>query len=121
MSIKQQLLIYLKEGKGTWVSGEFLANRMAVSRSAVWKHIGSLRDEGYVIESSRKKGYLFRQTSDFLLVDEIREGLNTNIFGKREIIYFRETVSTNTRAKYLAGDGAPEGTVVVAEMQTQRR
>jgi BirA family biotin operon repressor/biotin-[acetyl-CoA-carboxylase] ligase len=54
-----------------------------------------------------------------LLADEIREGLNTNVFGKREIIYFRETDSTNIRAKYLAGDGAPEGTVVVAEMQTQ--
>ena len=121
MSTKQQLLIYLKEGKGTWVSGEFLAHKMAVSRSAVWKHIGSLRNDGYVIESSRKKGYLFRQTSDFLLADEIREGLNTNVFGKREIIYFRETDSTNTRAKYLAGEGAPEGTVVVAEMQAQGR
>lgn len=121
MSTRQQLLIYLKEGKGTWVSGEFLAHKMAVSRSAVWKHIGSLKDDGYVIESSRKKGYLFRQTSDFLLTDEIREGLNTNVFGKKEIIYFRETDSTNIRAKYLAGDGAPEGTVVVAETQTQGR
>jgi BirA family biotin operon repressor/biotin-[acetyl-CoA-carboxylase] ligase len=121
MSTKQQLLIYLKEGKGTWVSGEFLAYKMAVSRSAVWKHIGSLKDDGYVIESSRKKGYLFRQSSDLLLADEIREGLNTNVFGKGKIIYFRETDSTNVRAKYLAGDGAPEGTVVVAEMQTQGR
>ena len=121
MSTRQQLLIYLKEGKGTWVSGEFLAHKMAVSRSAVWKHIGSLKDDGYVIESSRKKGYLFRQTSDFLLTDEIREGLNTNVFGKKEIIYFRETDSTNIRAKYLAGYGAPEGTVVVAETQTQGR
>jgi BirA family biotin operon repressor/biotin-[acetyl-CoA-carboxylase] ligase len=74
-----------------------------------------------VIESSRKKGYLLRQPSDLLLADEIREGLNTNVFGKGKIIYFRETDSTNVRAKYLAGDGAPEGTVVVAEMQTQGR
>jgi BirA family biotin operon repressor/biotin-[acetyl-CoA-carboxylase] ligase len=121
MSTKRQLLIYLKQGKGTWVSGEFLAHKMAVSRSAVWKHIGSLRNDGYVIESSRKKGYLLQQTSDFLLADEIREGLNTNVFGKRDIVYFRETDSTNVRAKYLAGDGAPEGTVVVSEMQTQGR
>jgi BirA family biotin operon repressor/biotin-[acetyl-CoA-carboxylase] ligase len=121
MSTRQQLLIYLKEGKGTWVSGEFLAHKMAVSRSAVWKHIGSLKDDGYVIESARKKGYLLRQTSDLLLANEIREGLNTNVFGKGEIIYFRETDSTNVRAKYLAGDGAPEGTVVVAEKQTQGR
>ena len=121
MSTKQQLLIYLKEVKGAWVSGEFLAHKMTVSRSAIWKHIGSLKDDGYVIESSRKKGYLLRQTSDLLLTDEIREGLKTNVFGKGEIIYFRETDSTNVRAKYLAGDDAPEGTVVVAEKQTQGR
>jgi BirA family transcriptional regulator, biotin operon repressor / biotin---[acetyl-CoA-carboxylase] ligase len=121
MSTRQQLLIYLKQGKGTWVSGEFLARKMAVSRSAVWKHIGSLKDDGYIIESSRKKGYLLRQTSDLLLANEIREGLNTNVFGKGEIIYFTETDSTNARAKYLAGEGAPEGTVVVAEKQTRGR
>jgi BirA family transcriptional regulator, biotin operon repressor / biotin---[acetyl-CoA-carboxylase] ligase len=119
MLTKRQLLIYLKEGKGTWVSGELLAHKMAVSRSAVWKHIGSLKNDGYVIESSRRKGYLLRETSDLLLVDEIREGLNTTVFGKGEIIYFRETDSTNVRAKFLAGEGAPEGTVVVAEKQTQ--
>ncbi len=121
MSTRQQLLIYLKEGKGTWISGEFLAHKMAVSRSAVWKHICNLKEKGYIIESSPKKGYLLRQTSDLLLANEIREGLNTNVFGKGEIIYFRETDSTNARAKYLAGDGAPEGTVVVAEKQTQGR
>ena len=121
MSTKQQLLIYLKEDKGTWVSGEFLAHKMAVSRSAVWKHIGSLKDDGYVIESSRKRGYLLRQTSDLLLADEIREGLNTNVLGKGEIFHFRETDSTNIRAKYLASEGAREGTVVVAEKQTQGR
>jgi BirA family biotin operon repressor/biotin-[acetyl-CoA-carboxylase] ligase len=119
MSTRQQLLVYLKERKGTWVSGEFLAHKMAVSRSAVWKHVRNLKDDGYVIESSRKKGYLLRQTSDLLLADEIREGLNTSVFGKSGIVYFRETDSTNVRAKYLAGDGAPEGTVVVAEKQTQ--
>lgn len=121
MSTKQQLLVYLKEGKGTWVSGEFLAHKIAVSRSAVWKHIASLKHDGYVIESSRKKGYLLRRTSDLLLADEIREGLSTNVLGKGEISYFRETDSTNTRAKYLANEGAPEGTVVVAEKQTQGR
>ncbi|HUH65858.1 MAG TPA: biotin--[acetyl-CoA-carboxylase] ligase [Syntrophales bacterium] len=121
MSTKDQLLIYLKEGKGTWVSGEFLANKMAVSRSAVWKHIGSLKEDGYVIDSSRKKGYLLRRTSDLLLPGEIREGLNTSFLGKRGILYFAETDSTNVRAKYLASDGVPEGTIVVAERQTHGR
>ena len=121
MPTKQQLLMYLKEGKGTWVSGEFLAQKMAISRTAVWKHIRTLRNDSYIIESSRKKGYLLRQASDLLLANEIQEGLNTNIFGRKGIVYFRETDSTNVRAKDLASHGAPEGTVVVAEGQTKGR
>ncbi|HYA15181.1 MAG TPA: biotin--[acetyl-CoA-carboxylase] ligase [Syntrophales bacterium] len=121
MSTKHQLLIYLKEGKDTWVSGEYLAHRMAISRTAIWKHIRNLKEDGYIIESSPKKGYLLRQSSDLLLVNEIQEGLTTIIFGKVDIAYFRETDSTNLRAKLLASDGAPEGTVVVAESQTRGR
>jgi len=121
MSSKEQLLAYLKEEKGKWVSGESLSRKMDVTRSAVWKHILRLKEEGYVIESSRRKGYLFRQSSDLLLAHEIREGLPTRVFGKRDIVYFQETDSTNLRAKSLADGGAPEGTVVIAEGQTEGR
>jgi BirA family biotin operon repressor/biotin-[acetyl-CoA-carboxylase] ligase len=121
MSTKQNLLVYLKEGKGTWVSGESLAHRMTISRTAIWKHIRTLREEGYVIESSHKKGYLLKQSSDLLLVNEIQEGLNTSVFGKRSIHYFSHTDSTNNRAKLFASEGAPEGTLIVAEEQTSGR
>jgi BirA family biotin operon repressor/biotin-[acetyl-CoA-carboxylase] ligase len=121
MSTKQRLLIYLKEGKGTWVSGESLAREMTISRTAIWKHVRALREEGYVIESSQKKGYLLRQSSDLLLENEIREGLNTSLFGKKGIHYFNITDSTNNRAKLFASEGAPEGTLVVAEEQTRGR
>jgi len=119
MSTKDKLLSYLKERKGDWVSGEALSNKIAVSRSAVWKHICKLREEGYVIESSSKKGYLFRKASDLLLPNKIREGLDTKVFGKRDIVYFTETDSTNTRAKDLAAKGAPEGTLVISEKQNK--
>ena len=58
-SSKDQLLQYLKETKGEWVSGESLSKQMGVSRSAVWKQISKLKEEVYSIESSPKKGYLF--------------------------------------------------------------
>ncbi|MCX5856016.1 MAG: biotin--[acetyl-CoA-carboxylase] ligase [Deltaproteobacteria bacterium] len=119
MSTKDQLLMSLKAGKGSWVSGEFLGRNLTISRSAIWKHIRTLKDEGYIIESSRKKGYFLRQMTDSLLPNEIREGLKTNVFGKRDIVYFRDTDSTNIRAEHLAAEGAPEGTVVIAEKQTQ--
>jgi len=121
MSTKDQLLLYLKERKGDWVSGEALSNKIVVSRSAVWKHICKLREEGYVIESSPKKGYLLRKAPDLLFPNEIREGLDTKVFGKRDIVYFTETDSTNTRAKDLAARGAPEGTLVISERQTKGR
>ncbi|MBN2514741.1 MAG: biotin--[acetyl-CoA-carboxylase] ligase [Deltaproteobacteria bacterium] len=121
MSTKVQLLSYLKENRETWVSGESLSTKMAISRSAVWKHIKALRADGYTIESSPKKGYLFQKASDLLLPEEIREGLKTRSFGQQEIAYHRETDSTNLRAKELADQGAPEGTVVISEKQTSGR
>ncbi|HRT27879.1 MAG TPA: biotin--[acetyl-CoA-carboxylase] ligase [Syntrophales bacterium] len=117
MSTKDHILRYLKENKGNWVSGEFLSLKTNVSRSAVWKHMLRLKEEGYVIESSRKKGYVLLQSSDLLLVSEIQEGLRTRIFGKQEVFHHLETDSTNLRAKILADQGAPEGTLVVAESQ----
>jgi len=121
MSTKGQLLSYLKENRGTWTSGESLSTKMAISRSAVWKHIKALRIDGYFIESSPKKGYLFQKASELLLAGEIRDGLQTRSLGQQKIAYYRETDSTNLRAKELAEHGAPEGTIVIAEKQTSGR
>ena len=121
MATKDQLLLYLKENQGNWVSGELISNNLAVSRSAIWKHIGKLKEEGYVIESAPKKGYLLSKDSDPITADEIRKGLCTKVFGKQNIIYLKETDSTNTRAKELAAQGAPEGTLIIAEKQTNGR
>ncbi len=121
MTTKNKLLSYLKEKRGAWVSGELLSNEMAVSRAAIWKHVRKLKEEGYVIESAPKKGYLLSRDSDLLLPNEIREGLGTRIFGKTDIHYFKEVDSTNMRAKDLAEGGAPEGDVIIAESQTAGR
>jgi len=53
-------------------------------------------------------------------VDRFQEGLRTKRFG-RNIVFLREVGSTNDFAKELAGYGAVEGTVVVAETQTAGR
>ena len=121
MPTKDQLLAYLKEKKGNWVSGEALSTQLAVSRTAIWKHVCTLREEGYGIESSPKKGYLFQKISDLLLPNEIREGLDTKVFGRKGIVYYSQINSTNTKAKELAARDAPEGTLVVAEQQVKGR
>jgi BirA family biotin operon repressor/biotin-[acetyl-CoA-carboxylase] ligase len=120
-ALKEGLLLYLRERKGQWVSGETLSRKMAVSRSAVWKQVSRLKGEGYIISSSPKKGYLLHSPSPKLLPREIVEGLDTQILGRREIVYLEETESTNTVALGMAAGGAAEGTLVVAEKQTSGR
>jgi BirA family biotin operon repressor/biotin-[acetyl-CoA-carboxylase] ligase len=115
------LLSCLKENRRSWVSGEWLSRELAVSRAAINKHVQQLKKMGYPIETSTKKGYALGDSPDLLLAEEIREGLDTRVFGAREIISLAEVNSTNLRAKELAAGGAPEGTVVIAERQTEGR
>ncbi|SPD73026.1 Biotin--acetyl-CoA-carboxylase ligase [uncultured Desulfobacterium sp.] len=121
MLTKDQLLSYLKKRRGKWVSGELLSNEFSVSRAAIWKHVCKLRDDGCIIESSPKKGYLLNQDPDLIIPNEIRDGLSTSLFGQREIEYFKVLGSTNTKAKELAEGGAAEGSLIIAESQTDGR
>ena len=51
MSVKSSVLAYLESQKSSYVSGEELAARLSCSRTAVWKAIQSLRQEGYAIKA----------------------------------------------------------------------
>jgi BirA family biotin operon repressor/biotin-[acetyl-CoA-carboxylase] ligase len=57
---------------------------------------------------------------DALSEERIRATLTTEVFG-RELVYLPSTGSTNNVAKDLAAQGAPEGTVVLADVQTAGR
>ena len=120
-SIKKELLLILKNKPEQWISGESISAKFQVTRSAIWKHVRKLRDEGYEIQSSPKLGYILSKTPEKPIPDEIQEGLQTEIFGKTEWVYLPETDSTNRVAKDLALKNSPEGTLVIAEKQTQGR
>jgi BirA family biotin operon repressor/biotin-[acetyl-CoA-carboxylase] ligase len=83
----------------------------------VWKHIRTLEREGYGIEAVPSQGYRIVSVPDLLREGDIKPGLKTRVIG-REIRLFPEVASTNTVAMKMASDGAPEGTVVLAETQT---
>ncbi len=121
VTTKDQLLRYLKENRPEWISGQWLSTELGVSRAAINKHVKRLREEGYIIRSSSKKGYVLIHVSEAPLPNEIREGLTTRVFGQADIHYFQEIDSTNTKAKELAEKGAIEGTMVIAESQTRGR
>ncbi|NTU53828.1 MAG: biotin--[acetyl-CoA-carboxylase] ligase [Chlorobiaceae bacterium] len=106
--------------EGGFVSGENLCSRFGMSRSAVWKHICTLRKAGYAIEALSGRGYRLERLTGAPVAEEVAPLLETGSFG-RNLIFLPSVDSTNLRARSLARDGAGEGTVVVADSQTGGR
>ena len=102
------------------VSGEQLGKKLNLSRTAVWKHVNELRKVGYEIDSSPRTGYFFVKSPDLVFPEEISQGLNTSIMGRR-ILYSEEVTSTQDVAEEAARKGAEEGVVVISERQTKGR
>ena len=115
--MRNKILQILRQSGNKYISGEDMAEKLGVSRAAVWKHIKEMRSQGYNIESLARNGYILREAPDAMLSGEISNGLETKTIGCR-IICHEEIDSTNNAAKRLAREGATEGTVVVAESQT---
>ena len=113
---KYKILDTLRENEGKVVSGGELANTLGVSRTAVWKQIVSLQNEGYKIESIPNKGYRLC-ASEVYSAHEIKRRLATETIGQT-VVFLDEVDSTNTYAKNLGASGEENGTVVVAARQT---
>jgi len=114
---KEKILQLLRSSKTGFTSGAVLATRLGISRTMVWKHIKELEREGFGIEAMPSRGYRITLVPDTLRQNELGQGLKTKSIGK-EIRLFPEVVSTNTLAMEAAVQGAPEGTVIIAETQT---
>jgi BirA family transcriptional regulator, biotin operon repressor / biotin---[acetyl-CoA-carboxylase] ligase len=113
-----KILRLFHERNGGIVSGEEASTLLKVTRTAVWKHIRSLREAGYHIEALPSRGYRLVRAPDLLIPEEIAAGLKTERIGSR-IICLKEAGSTNEEAFRLAEEGAEEGAVVIAESQTR--
>lgn len=116
--MKEKILEILRE-KG-YVSGEKIAKELGVSRSAIWKHINNLREQGYNIESRKCRGYRLISHPDYPSREEILSRIRTKIIG-REYYYYPILDSTNTYAKRLVKKETLEGTIIVAEEQKYGR
>ncbi len=110
--MKRRILNALQQCGG-YLSGETLSQRLDVSRVSVWKHIRSLKKDGYVIKAS-PRGYRLVSSPDLLVPYEFPDL-------EQRIHYFPETGSTMDVARELAKKGAQEGTLVIAEVQTRGR
>ncbi len=117
--MKTELLTVLREAEG-YVSGQDLCEKFGVSRTAVWKVVNQLKEAGYEIESVQNKGYRLVTSPDTVSEEELKSIRKTEWIGQ-EIFYFPVLDSTNTKAKQLAEEGYPSGTLVVAEQQDAGR
>lgn len=120
MTVKSSVLNALQASKDSFRSGEELSNELQVSRTAVWKAIKALREEGYPIEAVTNKGYMLMSESWLITEESLQIALPPR-YRKNDIIIYDTTDSTNTRAKQLALDGAEHGTIIMARQQTAGR
>ena len=113
--MKAKILQVLRETEG-YVSGQQLCQQFGVSRTAVWKAINQLREMGYEIDSVSNKGYCIRSAPDILNKNELLS-LRKTVWIGQKMECFDVIGSTNTTAMQMAEEGAPHGTLVVADRQ----
>lgn len=116
MKTKTEILKLLKESEG-FLSGQELCNSLGVSRTAIWKVISQLREEGYRIEAVPNRGYHLVMSADVITEAELQSRMEGGLAGSC-LVYYDEVDSTNNQAKRLGEAGAPDGTLVTADYQT---
>lgn len=120
LSMRDEILKRFLFANGQPISGQALAEEFGISRTAIWKHLQALQEEGYSFETIKKKGYVLTTKPDKVDVASVTSFLNTKRYG-RYIHYLDECTSTQTIAHELARNGATDGTVIIAETQTSGR
>ena len=119
MDIKTSILRMIRQSSG-YVSGQSLCEALGVSRTAVWKYVNQLKEEGYEFDAVSNKGYRIVKYPDIITREEIESMLPEGL-AVTNVVYYHETDSTNTRAKQAAEDGEKSGTLFITECQTGGR
>jgi len=117
---EEVLIEKLRASVGQFVSGTDLASLLGVSRAAVGKRILGLRRKGWEIEAVPNRGYRLISAGDSLAPESVTPLLNTRWMGRLYLPH-EELGSTSDAAAKMAEEGAPNGTVVLAESQTGGR
>src|SRR5271163_1332128 len=108
------------------VSGTKIAEEIGTSRSEVWRLIQQLRGLGVDVAGHPATGYQLRTVPDLLLPEMLAPSLKGTIFGgspgtAKHIHHYYKIGSTNSEAMRSAAEGAPEGSVFLAEEQLAGR
>ena len=119
VSTKEQLAEMLEYADGAYVSGNEIAEKIGITRAAVWKCIHQLEAEGYAIEAVRNRGYRLTDASDPVSEACIRRYLEYTPFGAPVLLEVQPMVtSTNDVLKERAQD-LPNWYTLVAAQQSK--
>jgi BirA family biotin operon repressor/biotin-[acetyl-CoA-carboxylase] ligase len=114
--------VFARLADGRFHSGEELAGKLRVSRSAVWKAAGTLRALGAELAAVRNRGYRLSAATEPLAAAAIREQLPRDV---REQVVRLEAhwsiASTNSALLGRAGPRNGASEVLLAEYQTEGR
>ena len=105
MSVKEEVVTLFEKNRGTTLSGEEIADRLGVSRTAVWKAIRNLQQEGYRIEGVTGKGYCLSRETDVMSASGIGHYLDPQTARWAKVEVFDRVDSTNEVLKRKAAEG----------------
>lgn len=111
----------MRDDPDVFRSGNEIAARLGVTRNAVWKAIEKLRLEGYNIDAVTNRGYRLLGEADRLSSSAIKTLLSKELSTCFDVIVLPTIDSTNDELRRRAENGAPEGTILLAETQTKGR
>ena len=94
MALKDKVLEILEDNRGRSVSGNKIAVSLGMTRSAVWKAVKQLREEGYTINAVTNRGYCLTSDNDILNEPSVISFLETKELGRKMDI-FKSIDSTN--------------------------
>ena len=85
MKLKQKILMDFLANPSQTLSGQQLCEKYAVSRTAVWKAIQSLKQDGYEIEATPHAGYHLIKYDDWyiryiVLIPSIQQTTMQNVY-----------------------------------------
>ena len=66
MNTKEKLLELFEQNTGEYLSGEEIASKLDISRTAVWKAVNALRTDGCNIDAIPNRGYRLVSDADVL-------------------------------------------------------
>ncbi|HBV22399.1 MAG TPA: biotin--[acetyl-CoA-carboxylase] ligase [Jeotgalicoccus sp.] len=114
---KTEILSLLIEGN--YISGTALAEQLGVSRTAVWKNIQQLKEDGYNITAVTNKGYKLVKTSS-----RINESLLAGTVEKSSLLdqlIYKKTIDSTQNHAFRILDQYDGNIVIVSGGQTDGR